>query len=830
MIPVQRQARSNLQHVKYIFGFFLPNKLTRPLHLRVICLVFICGLFIAGGGFYIAMVLSPWGFRDYVITNVLQKKWLSVGASILLDPNIVRRVASTYLEDLDTFEIDITFKRFRQLEIFRQLAFEAPGDSILVSSGPNVKAIATYGGKSVPIKIGLKGQIGSEHLGCRACLNTSDGKTSYRATVIRGETILGMSRFALMSPGRRGFLSSWVFRQALSQEGIISKRYVLVRLVINGDNKGVYMLDEHFDSKLMEYANRPDSVVVRFHNPWDESPGVGANPSDDKYFSLSYPESYQWFSAPAYSAYLDRAVHLLDEFINGKYSVSEVFDVDLFARYFALADVFGAWHGLGWPNLRFYFNPITGLLEPIPDDNFDELTGRVSADRLIRLDDSYNNGAFLNRFLGDRQFVKNYLEELDRVTQPAYLEEFWSMLSKDLESRINVIRKDKPLYDFRYRAKQAGLIGIMQGQGVGIDEIYYQASLIRSMLFEAPLNYQSATGIQISDLYDPNKSVSTAEKCLAQLKNMGNTPEFAQVDPVTSEIHIDKGNHILSKDFVVPKGCRLVVFAGAQLLLENGAFIVSHSPIYFFGTTDSPIHISSRDRQGGGLLVMNAPKRSEIVHTYFSGLSNGSNELRFLNGAVTFYRSDVTIDSTVFDSNIIGDDYLNIIASQYSIRNTSFKNTISDGFDSDYSDGRIDNVILENIGLDYQSGGDGLDFSGSNALIKNTKISQVSDKAISVGEKSKVKIEAIVVQNATNAIVSKDGSVVGVEDAILKHLDRALVVIKKKSGYGPATLTAEGLSFDSVDTLYLLEEGSTLQIDGANVRPNTNQGKAIIYQ
>ena len=314
MIPIHGQVRSNSQRVKYIFGFFWPKTRSKPRHLKTISLAIVASLFIAGGSFFAAMVISPWGFRDYVIEKALENKikLLSVGASILLEPNIVRRVASTYMEDLDTFDIDIAFKRFRQLEIFRELALNAEGDNVLVKSGPNVKAVATYDGKRVPIKIRLKGQIGGAHLGCEDCRNTSDGKPSYRAEVRRGETILGMSRFALMSPARRGFLHSWVFRQALLKEGIISKRYVLVRLVINGDNKGVYMIDEHFDSKLIEHANRPDSVVVRFHNPWDEYPGWDTGPNDDEYFSLSYPESYQWFHTPAYSAYLDRAIDLLD--------------------------------------------------------------------------------------------------------------------------------------------------------------------------------------------------------------------------------------------------------------------------------------------------------------------------------------------------------------------------------------------------------------------------------------------------------------------------------------------------------------------------------------
>jgi hypothetical protein len=824
MIPAHRQARSISQHVRHILGFFQPNNIKRPSRLKIISLVVFCSLSITGWISYTVITTPVWEIRDIVLRN----KWLSLGASILLDPNIIRRAASAYTADLDIFDMDIKFKRFRQLEITRHRAIK--NYSVLTNANPYVKARVTYGGKSVPIKLKLKGQSTGQHLGCRDCSPDSDGKVSYRVKVTRGETVLGMRRFALMSPARRGSLNEWVFRQALSKEGIISKRYALVKLIINGSDKGVYFIDEHYDKNLLEYAHRPDSVVVRFHNPIDESKDLVARPSDDKLFSLSYVETYEWFRAPPYNAYLDRAIQLLDEFSNGKYSVPEVFDADLFARYFALADVFGAWHGLSWLNLRFYFNPITGLLEPIPDDNFDELNWHIPPDRLIRLEDSYNNGRFLKRFMADKQFVANYLEELDRVSHPEYLEEFWNMLSRDLNTRINVLRKDKPLYDFRYRGEQGGVIGILQNQGIGIDEINYRTSLIRSMLFDEPSNYQLATGIQVSDLYDSNKADSPTKWCTAQLKKMGEIPEFVQVDPVTSQIHIDEGSHTLAETLVIPKDCPLIVSVGVQLSLENGAFIVSSSPIYFRGTTDNPIHISSTDKKGGGILVMNSPKRSEIVHTYFSGLSNGINEFRFLNGAVTFYRSDVTIDSTVFDSNISGDDYLNIIASQYSIKNTVFQNTISDGFDSDYSDGHIENVTLNNIGRDHQLGGDGLDFSGSNALIKNTHFSQISDKAISVGERSKVKIEDIVVQNATNAIVSKDGSVVEVEDASLKNIDRALVVIKKKSGYEPATLTAKRISFDNVNTPYLLEQGSTLQIDGVNVKPNTNQGKAIVYQ
>jgi len=37
-------------------------------------------------------------------------------------------------------------------------------------------------------------------------------------------------------------------------------------------------------------------------------------------------------------------------------------------RFIAVADVWRSWHALLWRNMRFYYNPITALLEPIGYD------------------------------------------------------------------------------------------------------------------------------------------------------------------------------------------------------------------------------------------------------------------------------------------------------------------------------------------------------------------------------------------------------------------------------------------------------------------------------
>ena len=64
-----------------------------------------------------------------------------------------------------------------------------------------------------------------------------------------------------------------------------------------------------------------------------------------------------------------------------------------------------------------------------------------------------------------------------------------------------------------------------------------------------------------------------------------------------------------------------------------------------------------------------------------------------LMGSLNFYQSDVEIIDTKFLNNSAGDDYLNIIRSNFIIRNSYFENAYSDALDIDFSKGQIINTI-----------------------------------------------------------------------------------------------------------------------------------------
>ena len=82
--------------------------------------------------------------------------------------------------------------------------------------------------------------------------------------------------------------------------------------------------------------------------------------------------------------------------------------------------------------------------------------------------------------------------------------------------------------------------------------------------------------------------------------------------------------------------------------------------------------------------------------------------------------------------------------------------------------------------------------------ILDTKISNVDDKAISIGEKSNVDIKNIEINNSRFGVVSKDLSKVTGENIIINNsLDYDIMAFQKKSHFGPAFLKLNNVKSNS---------------------------------
>ena len=70
----------------------------------------------------------------------------------------------------------------------------------------------------------------------------------------------------------------------------------------------------------------------------------------------------------------NQALIQLEAFRSGQKKLSEVIEVEEFARFMAISDLLQCHHASVWKSLRFYYNPITTKLHPIGFDGHLKLT------------------------------------------------------------------------------------------------------------------------------------------------------------------------------------------------------------------------------------------------------------------------------------------------------------------------------------------------------------------------------------------------------------------------------------------------------------------------
>ena len=128
----------------------------------------------------------------------------------------------------------------------------------------------------------------------------------------------------------------------------------------------------------------------------------------------------------------------------------------------------------------------------------------------------------------------------------------------------------------------------------------------------------------------------------------------------------------------------------------------------------------------------------------------------------------------------------------------------ADAIDSDFSVGTIDNLIIK------KAGNDGLDFSGSEVMINNSFFYKIGDKALSVGESSKVRLENSNINNSELAVVVKDGSTLTSTNNLLENNRVDFSVFFKKDFYPPPYLNADFIDLKNIN---LFQKGVILQLN-----------------
>jgi hypothetical protein len=308
-------------------------------------------------------------------------------------------------------------------------------------------------------------------------------------------------------------------------------------------------------------------------------------------------------------------------------------------------------------------------------------------------------------------------------------------------------------------------------------------------------------------------SADESQRRLEELTKKGRL----HIDDERMQITIKPGKWAIEKNIVLPQGYKTTVSPGSELILNNGAAIISYGAIELNGTAKMPVTLKSTDGTGQGLVVISAKNQSRLSHVIFDNLTSIASNNWHLTGAVSFYESKVEIDHVKFLNNH-SEDYLNIIRSQFDIRNSVFINSSGDALDVDFGEGTISKSRFESCGNDC------IDFAGSKVEIRDTVINGAGDKGVSIGEKSIVKITKLSISQANLALACKDASKALVEKVQIFDSKIGLAVYQKKPEFGGAQIYANHMVMTNVQNKYVGDSKSGIFENNQAVNVSASKG------
>jgi hypothetical protein len=754
------------------------------------------------------------------------------------------------------------------------------------NSSSYVPIIITYNNNEYKAKTRVKGNW----LDSR-----SNKKLSLRLKLPDDKTIMGMKRFSIHDPKVKSYISEWLFYELLKHEGLITPRYDFINVSINGDRKGIFAIEEHFDKRLIEYNKKREGLILKL----DETNQVSSfrQQSENQKRNLIQDfqkDSYSLSPFNTYSKILEDkklyeqfklAASMFEAFRSNTLSTKDIFDIEQLAKLIAISDLLGEVHNLKAKNIKFYFNPITSLIEPIgydqhvPVNYLSKLYGehRRVLGNIDKLDWS-------DQIFNDQDFYSLYIKYLYKYSEEEYLENFYKKIKTEYDKKLNITYRINPLYidknfeilaenqtyiknklsptelthaylenhsEKRIKIKIGNIysspievIGISyKGKKYKIsDQNFHDSKAESEKIFFKTYEIQvdaNITDLELNSLRVISKIIGSNTEIedkiflwpLQSIDKLDNTilsqeldlKSFSFLNIDKNKIFFEQNKIVISQDLIIPPEFSVYINEGTIIDLIDGASIISYSPISAIGSDELPITITSSDDSGGGLLLLNTNTRSLFKYIDFNNLSNPSKIGWELTGAITIYQSDISIDNCSFRNNLAGDDFLNIIRSSFLITNSIFNNIKADAFDSDFSVGTIKDSLFLNIG------NDGIDTSGSDIRIENIDMNNIGDKGISIGEKSIANIKIVKIDNSNIAIASKDSSILEINDLEIIKSNIGLTAFQKKTEFGPSSIQGNNIRMDKVIKSFLIEKGSYCKIDNQIIKSKEDNLKELIY-
>ena len=241
---------------------------------------------------------------------------------------------------------------------------------------------------------------------------------------------------------------------------------------------GVYAVEESFSKEIVERQKKRNGPIFSLKDELGEYfPNISYELYSENYWENEHPELIR------------NLYSILNDLREEEFKINNHFDIDKWAKYFAIMDLTGAYHGSLLKSVKLFYNPTSGLFEPIGYDlhkgagifdNFiladflqeETSVSKIECSYICYHKDWYFKFFKLNNGELNFVFIEKYIDYLIKYSSTDFIENFLLLHNKDLKKYNNAIYKDNSKSD---RVRWVGFGYFVYDE----DYLYQRANLIK---------------------------------------------------------------------------------------------------------------------------------------------------------------------------------------------------------------------------------------------------------------------------------------------------------------------------------------------------------------
>ena len=218
-------------------------------------------------------------------------------------------------------------------------------------------------------------------------------KKSWRIKFAKEKLFHGRRELNIVLPGDKGFTMERIAQEMGRELGLLVPDSGYAQVQLNGVEMGLYFWFENNSPEMLEKLGYAGGEIFRENNTWIQTNYTGFG-IPERFINV-HPGNFtssinQDQELGRYAARWNRFLQLVRGEANENFEeeIATLLDLEKYAKWNALTWLFGSLHSQWSDNLRWFYNPTTGLFEPLLYDvQTDELNNQKSGTFEVQSDD-----------------------------------------------------------------------------------------------------------------------------------------------------------------------------------------------------------------------------------------------------------------------------------------------------------------------------------------------------------------------------------------------------------------------------------------------------------